>query len=122
MVCAQIEQEIAELEDDEKKMFLEDLIHIPGKDYIINPRPDNRKYYSINCQVIVILRILLCPLCLQCCNTDGLLAMRLPVDAVRGSDITELMRKHMETEDGVSYIQAHPTFLYESPLTYIFKA
>ena len=25
MVCAQIEQEIAELEDDEKKMFLEDL-------------------------------------------------------------------------------------------------
>ena len=46
--------------------------------------------------------------------TDGLLAMRLPVDAVRGSDITELMRKHMETEDGVSYIQAHPTFLYES--------
>lgn len=46
--------------------------------------------------------------------TDGLLAMRLPVDAVRGSDITELMRKHMETEEGVSYIQAHPTFLYES--------
>ena len=46
--------------------------------------------------------------------TDGILAMRLPVDAVRGSDITELMRKHMETEDGVSYIQAHPTFLYES--------
>ena len=46
--------------------------------------------------------------------TDGLLAMRLPVDAVRGSDITELMRKHMETEEGVSYMQAHPTFLYES--------
>ncbi len=40
--------------------------------------------------------------------------MRLPVDAVRGSDITELMRKHMETADGVSYIQVHPTFLYES--------
>ncbi len=46
--------------------------------------------------------------------TDWLLAMRLPVDAVRGSDITELMRKHMETADGVSYIQVHPTFLYES--------
>lgn len=46
--------------------------------------------------------------------TDGLLAMRLPVDAVRGSDITELMREHMETKDGVSYIQVHPTFLYES--------
>lgn len=46
--------------------------------------------------------------------TDNLLAMRLPVDAVRGSDISELMREHMETVDGVSYIQAHPTFLYES--------
>ena len=46
--------------------------------------------------------------------TDWLLAMRLPVDAVRGSDITELMRKHMETVDDVSFIQVHPTFLYES--------
>lgn len=46
--------------------------------------------------------------------TDGLFAMKLPVDAVRGSDITDLMRKHMETADGVSYIQVHPTFLYES--------
>ena len=46
--------------------------------------------------------------------TDWLLAMRLPVDAVRGSDITELMREHMETKEGVSYIQVHPTFLYES--------
>ena len=46
--------------------------------------------------------------------TDNLLAMRLPVDAVRGSDITELMRSHMENTGGVSYIQVHPTFLYES--------
>lgn len=46
--------------------------------------------------------------------TNSLLAMKLPVDAVRGSDITELMRKHMEQVDGVSYIQVHPTFLYES--------
>lgn len=46
--------------------------------------------------------------------TDWLLAMRLPVDAVRGSDITERMREHMETVEGVSYIQMHPTFLYES--------
>ena len=46
--------------------------------------------------------------------TDSLLAMRLPVDAVRGSDITKLMRENIETADGVSYIQAHPTFLYES--------
>lgn len=46
--------------------------------------------------------------------TDSLFAMRLPVDAVRQSDITELMREHIEIVDGVSYIQAHPTFLYES--------
>lgn len=46
--------------------------------------------------------------------TDSLFAMRLPVDAVRSSDITELMRKKMETIEGVSYIQVHPTFLYES--------
>ena len=46
--------------------------------------------------------------------TDGLFAMRLPVDAVRSGEITDLMREHMETIDGVSYIQVHPTFLYES--------
>ena len=46
--------------------------------------------------------------------TNSFLAMRLPVDAVRGSDITELMRKNMETVKGVSYIQVHPNFLYES--------
>lgn len=46
--------------------------------------------------------------------TDGLFAMRLPLDAVRSSDVTELMRQHMEIADGISYIQVHPTFLYES--------
>jgi len=46
--------------------------------------------------------------------TDSLFAMKLPVDAVRSSDITELMREHEEVVDGVSYIQVHPTFLYES--------
>lgn len=46
--------------------------------------------------------------------TDNLLAMRLPLDAVRNSDVTELMRQHMEKVKGVSYIQVHPTFLYES--------
>ena len=46
--------------------------------------------------------------------TDGLFAVKLPVDAVRSSDITDLMRKHMETVDGVSYIQVSPTYLYES--------
>lgn len=46
--------------------------------------------------------------------TDSLLAMRLPLDAVRGRDVSELMREHLEVIDGVSYIQVHPTFLYES--------
>ena len=46
--------------------------------------------------------------------TDCLFAMRLPVDAVRPGDITELMRENMQRIDGVSYIQVHPTFLYES--------
>lgn len=46
--------------------------------------------------------------------TDSLLAMRLPLDAVRSSDVTELMREHMEVIDGISYIQVHPTYLYES--------
>ena len=46
--------------------------------------------------------------------TDNLLAMRLPLDAVRSSDVTELMREHIEVIDGIFYIQVHPTFLYES--------
>lgn len=46
--------------------------------------------------------------------TDSLFAMRLPLDAVRSGDVTELMREHIEIIDGVSYIQVHPTFLYES--------
>ena len=40
--------------------------------------------------------------------------MRLPLDAVRSGDVTERMRQHIERIDGVSYIQVHPTFLYES--------
>lgn len=46
--------------------------------------------------------------------TDSLFAMRLPLDAVRSSDVTEQMRRLIERIDGVSYIQVHPTFLYES--------
>lgn len=43
--------------------------------------------------------------------TNGLLAMRLPVAAVRERDITaELAAKIPE---GANYIQVHPTFLYE---------
>lgn len=44
--------------------------------------------------------------------SDGFLAMRLPVEAVRANEITETMRAHMT--DAVNYIQVHPTYLYES--------
>ena len=44
--------------------------------------------------------------------TDGLFAMRLPVNAVRARDITEELAAHIT--DGTNYIQVHPTFLYES--------
>lgn len=44
--------------------------------------------------------------------TDGPFAMRLPVSAVRASDINDAIRAHMSPE--TNYIQVHPTFLYES--------
>lgn len=44
--------------------------------------------------------------------SDGLLAMRLPVEAVRANEITETMRAHMT--GAVNYIQVHPAYLYES--------
>ena len=46
--------------------------------------------------------------------TDSLFAMRLRVDQVAASSITDTMREHMTHIDGVQYIQVHPTFLYES--------
>ena len=46
--------------------------------------------------------------------TDGFFAMRLPLDAVRSSDVTETMRANISVIDGIKYIQVHPTFLYES--------
>lgn len=45
--------------------------------------------------------------------TDGLLAMQLPVSAVRSGEITEKMWEHAEMINGVQFIQVHPTFLYE---------
>ena len=48
--------------------------------------------------------------------TDGLLAMQLPVSAVRSGEITEKMWEHMEVINGVEFIQVHPTFLYEGLL------
>ncbi len=46
--------------------------------------------------------------------TDHLLAMRLPLEAVRAGEVTQLMHDHEQVIDGVTYIQVHPTFLYES--------
>lgn len=44
--------------------------------------------------------------------TDNLLAMRLPIEAVRSRDISEALAAHIA--EGTNYIQVHPTFLYES--------
>lgn len=47
--------------------------------------------------------------------TDGLFAMELPLNAVRSmDDITQEMLAHARVADGVTYVQVHPTFLYES--------
>jgi len=46
--------------------------------------------------------------------TNSLFAMQLPLNAVRSSDVTAEMMEHLQTIDGISYIQVHPTFLYES--------
>lgn len=47
--------------------------------------------------------------------TDGLFAMELPLNAVRSmDDITSEMLAHARVVDGVTYVQVHPTFLYES--------
>ena len=43
--------------------------------------------------------------------TDNLLAMRIPIDAVRLRDIDEAIAMHIGNSN---FIQVHPTFLYES--------
>lgn len=44
--------------------------------------------------------------------TDNVLAMRLPLDAVRDRDVTEELRATIGA--GENFVQVHPTFLYES--------
>jgi phosphatidylglycerol:prolipoprotein diacylglycerol transferase len=44
--------------------------------------------------------------------TDNLVAMRLPIAAVRSRDISESLQAHIG--QGENFIQVHPTFLYES--------
>ena len=46
--------------------------------------------------------------------TDNLFAMQLPVSAVRRNEITAELWEHAEVIEGITYIQVHPTFLYES--------
>ncbi|HIU78304.1 MAG TPA: prolipoprotein diacylglyceryl transferase [Candidatus Avilachnospira avicola] len=46
--------------------------------------------------------------------TDGLFAMRIRESLVNPSMISEELREHLIYDAGVSYIQVHPTFLYES--------
>ncbi|MCR5650417.1 MAG: prolipoprotein diacylglyceryl transferase [Lachnospiraceae bacterium] len=43
--------------------------------------------------------------------TDNILAMRLPIEAVRARDITPALQETIV--EGTNYIQVHPTFLYE---------
>ena len=50
--------------------------------------------------------------------TNGLFAMRLPVEAIRSTeDISESIAAHMT--ESTNYIQVHPTFLYEGLLNLI---
>lgn len=46
--------------------------------------------------------------------TDNIFAMQIPVSAVRSGEITQELRENIAFVDGISYIQVHPTFLYES--------
>lgn len=46
--------------------------------------------------------------------TDNLFAMQLPLSAVRSTEVTAEQLAHVVESGGVSYIQVHPTFLYES--------
>lgn len=46
--------------------------------------------------------------------TDSLLAMQIPLTAVRSGEVTGAMRDNLLTIDGMAYIQVHPVFLYES--------
>ena len=46
--------------------------------------------------------------------TDGLLAVRIRRSIVNESMISQELLDHLVVENGIEYIQVHPTFLYES--------
>ena len=54
--------------------------------------------------------------------SDGLLAMQLPFEAVRRSEVTQEMLGHTAILDGTEFIQVHPTFLYESLWNFVLTA
>ena len=49
--------------------------------------------------------------------SDGLFAMRLPIEAVRTADISPQIASNIV--QGTNYIQVHPTFLYEGALNLV---
>ncbi len=46
--------------------------------------------------------------------TDGFLAMALNLNKVSGNIVTQELLEKSFVQDGITYIQVHPTFLYES--------
>lgn len=46
--------------------------------------------------------------------TESLFAMRLPLESVQSSAVTEEMMDHLVEIGGIEYIQVHPLFFYES--------
>lgn len=48
--------------------------------------------------------------------TESYFAMQLPLSSVQTGEVSAKMRENLTVIDGVSYIQAHPVFLYESIL------
>ncbi len=51
--------------------------------------------------------------------TDSLFAMQLRLSQVRSGDLTEQILANTVLENGVEYIQVHPTFFYESCWNFI---
>ena len=46
--------------------------------------------------------------------TNNLLAMGLPADILPAGEVTQEMLDHPLVREGVTFVQVHPTFLYES--------
>ena len=53
------------------------------------------------------------------CYTDTLLAMRIKRSRVNAYMIDQSLLDHLITDGGIEYIQAHPTFFYESAWNFL---